>query len=325
MPTTTKRALSGRAIMSLASRNASVLVLLGMVIIMGAVRPLFLTIGNLVNVLRAVSIIGTVSIGMTFVILTGGIDLSVGAVLALTGVLTAHFAGSGILVTGLIAALIGASFGVANGVVSYELKLQSFVVTLSMMSIARGITFLVTSGQVVLFDKYVDQYKSIAYGSIGPLPTLTVIWLVLLLIAYLVMRFTRYGRYVYAIGGNQEAAFLTGINVRLVRISVFAICGMTAGLAGFLETSYFSSGIPNAGTGFELDAIASVVIGGTSLAGGKGKIGGTLVGVILFGVLSNIFNLLNISAYVQMVAKGVLVVLAVYASSRQTERQAVVK
>lgn len=314
-----------RKVVSFSGRHASVIVLVAIVGLMSFIKPIFLRVDNIINVLRAVSIVGTISIGMTFVILTGGIDLSVGAVLGLAGVLVARFAGQGLFTTLLIGLVLGAFFGLFNGVVNYQFRLQSFIVTLSSMSIARGITFLITKGQVILFDKYVEAYTGIAYGYTGPLPTLTVIWLTLTLVAYLVMRFSKYGRYVYAIGGNQEAAFLTGISVGLVRVSAFAICGLTSGLAGFLETAYFSSGIPNAGTGFELDAIASVVIGGTSLSGGKGSIGGTLIGVLLFGVLSNIFNLLNISAYIQMIAKGVLVLLAVYASARTIEQQAVVK
>lgn len=307
------------------TRHATILVLICMVIIMGIIKPLFLSAQNIINVLLQVAIIGTVSTGMTFVILTGGIDLSVGAILGLSGMMAAMVANHGIFIALLVALSVGAVFGFFNGLISFKLKMQSFIVTLSTMSIARGINFIVSKGQNILFYESLDKYKAIASGYIGPIPTLSVIWLSVTFICLLITTFTKYGRYILAIGGNQEAAFLTGINVSLIKISAFTICGLLSGLSGFLQTSYFSSGIPLAGTGFELDAIASVVIGGTHLSGGKGSIAGTIAGVLIFGILGNMFNLLNISSYVQMVAKGILILTAVYVAARTVEQPAVVK
>jgi len=299
-------------------RNATIFVLVVMVIIMGIIKPIFLRPENLVNVLRQVSIIGTISMGMTFVIITAGIDLSVGAILGLAGVVVAMLGKYGIFATLLVGMIVGAVFGFLNGLITHKFNMQPFIVTLSCMSITRGIAFLLSNGHPVLLGDAGSKFRTIGFGYVGPMPVLVVFWLVVTGICLVLMRSSKFGRYVKAIGGNQEAAFLTGVNVSLVKISAYTLCGTLSGLAGFLMTAYFSSGMPVAGTGFELDAIASVVIGGTSLAGGKGTIVGTIAGVLLFGMLSNIFNLLNVSSYIQMVAKGILILLAVYAAGRST-------
>lgn len=306
------------------SRCKSLIGLVAMIAIMGTVSPVFLTIENITNIMRQVSIIGTLAVGMTFVILTGGIDLSVGAVLALSGVLVATFADLGAGLALLAGCASGAAVGALSGITTHYFKMQSFIVTLSSMSIARGLAFIISKGRPIYFTQ-TGLFQAIAYGYVGAMPVLAVIWLVITASGAGVLEGSKFGRYVKAIGGNEEAAYLTGINVGLIKILAFSLSGLLSGVGGFLMTAYFGAGMPIAGQGFELDAIASVVIGGTSLSGGKGSVQGTMIGVLIIGTLNNIFNLLNVSSYVQMVAKGLLIVGAVFLSGRSSTRTAIVK
>lgn len=279
----------------------------------------FLSAGNLGNIVRAVSEIGIIAIGMTFVILVGGIDLSVGAILGLAAVGTATLmvdSGLGILPTVLIVLLLGAALGCLQGLATAKLGIQAFIVTLAGLQVARGLA-RIWSGGVGIPIAYGDGPQeappafAVLSGSLnGILPVPAVIFLALGVIAILVLRFTAFARHVYAIGGNERAARLAGVPVVRVKVAVFAICGLTAALAGIIHAGQLNQGSPNDGMGYELDAIAAVVIGGTNLMGGAGTIGGTLAGALLLGILNNILGLNNIDSNIQLLIKGLVIVAA---------------
>jgi ribose transport system permease protein len=280
---------------------------------------IFLSLSNLGNVVRAVSEIGIIAIGMTFVILIGGIDLSVGAVLGLSAVGTAILMvdnGWGVLPTVLVVLLIGAAFGALQGIATAVIGIQSFIVTLAGLQVARGLA-RIWSGGVGVPIAYGDGPQlappsfEILRGSInGVLPVPAVIFLVLGAIAVIVLRTTAFSRHVYAIGGNERAARLAGVPVTRVKIAVFTIAGLLTAVAGIIHAGQLSQGSPNDGIGYELNAIAAVVIGGTSLAGGVGTMSGTLAGALLLGILTNILGLNNIDANIQLLITGLVIVAA---------------
>lgn len=279
----------------------------------------FLSPGNLGNIVRAVSEIGIIAIGVTFVILIGGIDLSVGAILGLAAVGTAALMVDnqlGIAPTALLVILLGAAMGCLQGLATAKLGIQAFIVTLAGLQVARGLA-RIWSGGVGIPIAYGDGPDeapaafSVLSGSLnGILPVPAVIFLGLGVIAILVLRYTAFSRHVYAIGGNERAARLAGVPVDRVKVAVFTICGVTAAIAGIIHAGQLNQGSPNDGLGYELDAIAAVVIGGTSLMGGVGTIGGTLAGALLLGILNNILGLNNIDANVQLLIKGLVIVAA---------------
>ncbi|MEE2861146.1 MAG: ABC transporter permease [Paracoccus sp. (in: a-proteobacteria)] len=282
-------------------------------VLMGFASDNFFTISNLLNVLRQVSVVGILAVGMTFVILTGGIDLSVGAVMALAGTMAA-----GLMVNmglpggvGLLAALaVGLGLGVFNGFMVAWGKMPSIIVTLATMGIARGLGLIYSGGYPISgLPGWVSWF---GVGRIGIIPVPVIIMLIIYLVAWLVLQRTPFGRHVYAIGGNETAARLSGVRTRMVKLSVFAISGVTAALASIVLTGRLMSGQPNAGVGFELDAIAAVVLGGTAIAGGRGLILGTLIGAVLLGILNNGLNLVGINPYMQDVIKGLIILLAIY-------------
>lgn len=291
-----------------------VLVLIG--VALALLTPRFLTSENLINVVRQSSLNAIVAAGMTLVILTGGIDLSVGSLLAVTSVFSAGAlaAGSGPLAAIGIGILMGLVFGVINGVVITVGDVAPFIVTLGTLTIARGVALVYTNGAPILAMD--PEFRFIGRGDIGPLPTPIVILIIVYLIVYFLLNRTTFGGYIYAIGGNAEAARLSGVRVRLVKAATYAISGLLAGLTGVILTGRLGSAQPNLGAGDELDAIAAVVLGGTSLAGGRGGIIGTLVGALIIGVLSNGLNLLNVNPYYQPVAKGVVILIAILVDRR---------
>lgn len=279
----------------------------------------FLSSGNLANIVRAVSEIGIIAVGMTFVILIGGIDLSVGAVLGLAAVGSAMLmvdSGLGIVPTVLIVLFIGTAFGATQGAIVARIGIQSFIVTLAGLQAARGIARMWSGGLGIPIaygegPQEAPEAFSLLSGSInGVLPVPALIFLAIGVGALLVLRSTAFARHVYAIGGNEKAARLSGVPVRRVRVTVFAISGLLAALAGIIHAGQLNQGSPNDGAGYELDAIAAVVIGGTSLAGGSGSMGGTIAGALLLGILNNILALNNIDANVQLVVKGLVIVAA---------------
>ena len=289
--------------------------LLGLVVVcavMVAGTDSFLSVGNLTNVLRQVSINALIAVGMTYVILTGGIDLSVGAVMALSGTVAAGLMAAGLPGgLALLAALaIGALFGLANGGFVAFAAMPPIIVTLATMGVARGLALIYTGGYPI--SGLPRWMRVFGEGAVLGVQVPIVIMVVVFAIGWVVLERTPFGRYVYAIGGNEQATRLSGVRVRRAKLAVYAISGLTSAIAGIVLTSRLMSGQPNAGQGFELDAIAAVVLGGTSIAGGRGSLIGTLLGALLLGVLNNGLNLVGVNPYVQSVVKGGIILLAIY-------------
>ncbi|MBD1555631.1 ABC transporter permease [Vibrio sp. S9_S30] len=296
-----------------ASRYGIVLAFIAICLILSIASPYFLTANNLINVLRQTSINGILALGMTFVILTRGIDLSVGSMVAFTAMVAASFAtGSGN--TAILAPVIfgmgaGLALGVANGFVIARFAVPPFVMTLGMLSMARGLTLIYSDGMPI--SNLNPSYKFIGQGLVMGVPMPVILFLVVFALSWFVLRYTTYGRYVYAVGGNPKAARTSGINVKWITFSVYGIAGLLSGLAGLILSARTSAALPQAGVAYELDAIAAVVIGGTSLAGGVGSVVGTLFGALIIGVLNNGLDLLGVSSFYQQVVKGAIIVLAV--------------
>lgn len=299
------------------------LVALIIVCIFAALRyERFLTEANLLNVLRQNSMLGLVALGMTFVILTGGIDLSVGSLLAVAGVIAAHLSGRGWLIAMIVAVGFSALLGLINGLVIAKARIQPFITTLAMMIAARGLALVYTQEQSVPVDRSAEGFAWLGRGLIGPIPVPVVILIVAFALGWLVLNHTRFGRHVYAVGDNEEAARLMGLNAGRVTLGVYALSGALAGLAGVILASRLSAGQPVAGTGWELDAIAAVVVGGTLLTGGQGGVGSTLVGVLLLGVIFNLFNLEGrITPWWQGVLRGIILLAVVIIQNRLSARK----
>lgn len=295
------------------------LIMLLVVCIAGFARyEAFLMPENLLNVVRQNSMLGLVALGMTFVILTGGIDLSVGALLAVAGVVAANLANQGLIIA-LVAAVAATTFlGLINGLVIAKARIQPFIVTLAMMIAARGLALAATGEKSIGITD--ESFAWLGRGSIGFLPVPILILIVAFAVGWLVLNQTRFGRNVFAVGDNDEAARLMGLNISRVTIAVYAVSGALAGIAGVMLASRLGAGQPVAGTGYELDAIAAVVIGGTLLTGGQGSVLSTLVGVLLLGVIFNLFNLEGtISPWWQLVLRGVILLVVVVVQNRLTK------
>lgn len=273
----------------------------------------FMTWGNWADILRQTSINGILAVGMTYVVLTGGIDLSVGAILAFSGIVSAWLVASGgsYGVTGSVLAGLGVGLllGAVNGLLIARFSVPPFVATLGMLSAARGFTYIFNDGMPV--SDLPPGFLAIGDGRLGGVPLPIVIFAVVMGVFWFVLRYTIYGRYIYAVGGNVKSAKTSGIGTRKVVFAVYAVSGLLAGLAGILLAARTTAALPQAGISYELDAIAAVVIGGTSLSGGTGSLGGTLLGALLIGVINNGLNLLGVSSYYQQVIKGVIIVGAV--------------
>lgn len=274
--------------------------------------PSFLKVSNIINILRQISVNGIIAVGMTFVIITRGIDLSVGSILALSAVIATSVAHPGqypVVIPVLAALLVGLCLGAVNGYFIAKKNLAPFIVTLGMMTIARGMSLVYTDGRPIIGLS--DSYNEIGGGYLFGIPVPVLVFIVVLLSGIFLLNYTRFGRYVYAVGGNELAVKFSGINTNRVIIWTYAISGALAGLAGVVLSSRVMSGSPSMGQGSELDAIAVVVIGGTSLSGGVGSIAGTIVGALIIGVMNNGLDLLNVSSYWQQIVKGLIIVLAV--------------
>jgi ribose transport system permease protein len=285
--------------------------LVALSVLLWILTPHFLTVSNLLNVLEQTSINAIVAVGMTYVIVSGGIDLSVGSLLALAGVVLATLLHQDqpIVLALAAAATVGACFGSLSGLAITWGRLPPFIATLGMMSIARGCALLFTDGRPVSgFDA---DFRAVATSRIAGIPAPVFVTAAVYLIAHAVLSETKFGRYVYALGGNEEATRLSGVNVRLHKTAVYAVSGLTSALAAVLLTARLNSAQPIAGIMYELDAIAAVVIGGTSLAGGEGSLGGTLIGALIMGVLRNGLNLLSVSSFMQQVVIGLVIIGAV--------------
>jgi ribose transport system permease protein len=297
--------------------------LVALIALTGAIAPEFFHTNNILNVARQASIVGVVAVGMTFVILTGGIDLSVGSVLAICAVSMAMMVDNGLpLPVVLLATLaIGTAAGVVNGMGVALLGIQPFIMTLATLVIGRGVALRLTDGGPQEFfatNKVVDFLGS---GGIGRIPGPLFVFLGLALIGYLALRYVPFGRYLYAIGGSREAARLSGVKVSRNLIGAYAVSGACAAVAGIMTASRLSVGDPTAGNLAELDAIAAVVIGGTSLAGGVGGMPGTVAGAFLLAVVSNVLNLTGVSPFDQQIVKGLVIIAAVLLAGQALKRR----
>lgn len=317
----TTQAVSGRRYFTKAwlMEQKSLIALLVLIAVVSTMSPNFFTVNNLFNILQQTSVNAIMAVGMTLVILTSGIDLSVGSLLALTGAVAASIVGIEVnaLVAVAAALALGAAIGAVTGVIVARGRVQAFIATLVMMLLLRGVTMVYTNGSPINtgFSDNADLFGWFGIGRPLGIPTPVWIMAIVFLAAWYMLHHTRLGRYIYALGGNEAATRLSGISVNKVKIIVYALCGMLASLAGIIEVARLSSAQPTAGTGYELDAIAAVVLGGTSLAGGKGRIVGTLIGALILGFLNNGLNLLGVSSYYQMIVKAVVILLATLVSA----------
>ncbi len=291
-----------------------------LVVILSISNEFFLTAGNISNVLLQTSINGVLAIGMTFVILTRGIDLSVGSVVALAGIVSASFATTSatagiigapypVVVDLAVGLLVGIACGAVSGVIVSRFSVPAFVTTLGMLSAARGLTLIYGGGRPVA--ALTPAFRWIGTGDVFNIPAPVIILAVVFAVSWWILNRTRFGRYIYAVGGNPHAAKTSGIDTTRIRFTVYVISGGLAGLAGMLLSARTGSGLPQAGVAYELDAIAAVVIGGTSLSGGVGRVTGTLIGALIIGVMNNGLDLMGIQSYYQQVLKGALIVGAV--------------
>lgn len=298
-------------------------VLLMMVVIMAVVSPVFRTWSNTISILLQVAINGILALGMVFVITAGGIDLSIGSMLALAGSIV------GVMLTAdptqipqacALAVVTCAAFGFVNGVLVAKFDMFPFVVTLSTQLVIRGLAYIITGGYSLTLSS--KPFRQIGGGKLlNVIPYPVLVFAFLAIVAYILLHKTRFGRYVYAVGGNMQAAIASGVNVFWTRVYTFILMGFCAGVAGVIMCSRISAGQPNVGAGYETDAIAACVIGGTSFAGGISTIPGTVIGILIIGVIYNGMNLLRINTYWQTIAKGLLIIGAVMLDKAMTKRR----
>jgi ribose transport system permease protein len=307
---------------ALARRFGAVAGLLVLCLLLWILTPYFLTVANLLNVMEQTAINAIVAVGMTYVIISGGIDLSVGSLLAVAGVVLALAlrADWPAPVAAFAALATGAIGGLANGVGIAFGKLPPFIMTLGMMSVARGAALLLTDGRPV--SGFGAGFRSLATGHVVGIPAPIVLTLVIYLVSHVVLSRTRFGRYVYGIGGNEEATRLSGVPVRFHKTVVYGVSGAASAVAAILLTARLNTAQPIAGINYELDAIAATVIGGTSLSGGDGSLGGTLIGALTMGVLRNGLNLLGVSSFLQQLVIGVVIIAAVLVDRVLKEKRA---
>ncbi|KAB2784171.1 ABC transporter permease [Brucella anthropi] len=294
-----------------------VITFLVLVIAASLASPHFLNPINILNVIRGASMVGVVAIGMTVVILCRGIDLSAGSLVGVGAITAAVLAGQGSPIAWIGALAFTTLLGVFNGIIITKLKLQPFIATLSMMIFARGGIYLYSDGGDTIAEGADAAFRWLGSGYVAGIPVPVVLFLMLWLILAYVMKHTRWGRHVYAVGANEEAARVYGIPVDRIKIQVYALSGLLAGIAGLILVSRVSVADPNGGNLFELDAIAAALIGGTSFDGGVGGVTGTILGVLILAIITNLLNLLGVSAFVQMLAKGVIIVAAVVISDQR--------
>ena len=297
---------------ALFEKYAILIAFLFLLIVISILRPSFLTPANLILVLNQTSINGILAVGTTFVLITAGIDISIGSVVGLSGVISAMAvrAGAPVLIGFLLGILTGSLVGIIIGFLVTKGKLAPYIVTLGFLTIIRGVALLVSGGRPI--SSLGDSYGWLGNSNVfGVIPCPVIVFLLVTAIGHILLAHLKIGRYVYAVGGNSNAAEACGINPGKIKMFVHIVCGTCAGLAGIILSSRIITGHPNAGEGYELDAIASAVVGGTSLAGGSGGIPGTLVGALIIGVIGNGLDLLGVSSYWQDVVKGSIIVVAV--------------
>ncbi|PGY06611.1 ribose ABC transporter permease [Bacillus sp. AFS031507] len=301
----------GKVLHGLWNRLGMIMILILLCVVLSFTAPNFLETANMLNVLKQVSIIAVLAAGMTIVILTGGIDLSVGSTVALSGVISVMVSSAGVnpVIAMISGVAVGYAVGLINGFFTAKTKLPAFIVTLGSFTYVRGLAYVISGGYPIVLQN--ETFKFIGGGAIFGIPTPIYIMVFVYMVMFYVLKYTMFGRHIYAIGGNEEAARLTGIKVEKSLINVYSISGLLAGLGGVVLAGRLYSGQPTAGQMYELDAIAAVILGGTSLTGGKGKIQATIIGVLIMGVISNGLTLMDVNYYWQLVVKGGVIVAAV--------------
>lgn len=302
------------------------LVLVVIILFFTVTTDTFLTSKNILNICRQISMIGICSVGMTMVLLTGGIDISVGSIIALVGVVAAKLigeAGMAIFPAMVIGVVVGAFCGLINGIMVAEFDVPALITTLAMQTMARGAAYILTSG--IPIYGLPEEIKTLGQGYFFKIPIPVIIMALIFLFGWWLLEQTRFGRYTYAIGGNQEVARLSGINVLKMKIFIYTLSGLFAGLSGVIMLSRINSGQPATSSGFEMDVITGAVLGGISVAGGEGKLVNVIAGVLIMGMLSNGMTLMNLDEYWQWVVKGIVLLLAVTFDNMQRKRNAKVK
>lgn len=291
----------------------TILALIILMVFVSVLNPTFLQANNLMNLMRQLIINGFIALGMTFVILTGGIDLSVGSTLALTSAIFAGLLQNGVN-TGLailITVGLGLILGLINGLLITKGKLAPFIVTLATMTIFRGLTLVYTDGRPIAGPKDNFAFKFLGKGQFFGIPFQVILFILAFLLLWIILNKTALGRKIYAVGGNEKASYISGINIDKVKICVYVVSSLMAVLSGLVLTSRLNSAQPTAGAAYEMDAIAAVVLGGTSMTGGSGSLTGTLIGILILGVLNNGLNLLGVSSFYQQIVKGIVILIAV--------------
>lgn len=317
----TKLSFNSKSVKGIIQRNKPMIVLVILCVLMSILNDRFWTWGNIITVLRQTSINAVIATGMTFAILIGGIDLSVGSVLAICGAIAATLISSGMdtILVVLITLLLGLGIGLVNGLLISKGRLQPFIATLGTMTLLRGLTLVYTQGKPIstMGAAHSLSFSKIGTGYLFQLPIPIYIMIIVFIIAYYILRHLRMGRYIYALGSNEEATMYSAIKTDNVKLYVYSAAGFLAALAGIIVTARLGSAQPTAGSGYELDAIAAVVLGGTSMSGGVGTIQGTVIGALIIGLLNNALNLLQVPSYYQDVAKGIVILIAVLLDRKQ--------
>jgi ribose transport system permease protein len=322
LPMRTSKNVNSGFLSMIKSNIGIIAVLMLLCIVLSITSPVFLTTNNLITVFRQISNNVFLALGMTLVMILAGIDLSVGAIVALAGTLTVGFiVGSGmpIWLAILCGLLIGAFIGFLNGAIVTQFRLPAFMVTLATMNIAQGIAYLYSGGQSERITN--DAYTIIGTGKLFGFLPYPVLYMILLAIIFIILlNKTKLGTYIYAIGGNREAARLSGVPIKKVEIAVFTLTGLLAAFAGIVLSARMYSGQPSVGSGYEMDAIAACVLGGVSMAGGRGKISGTIFGAMVIGVISNGLNLMGVSSFWQLVFKGIIILIAILIDAQKGKK-----
>lgn len=293
-----------------------VFILLFVIVLSSVISPRFLTVDNITNIFKQIAANAVLAVGVCFVILTSGIDISIGSTVGLVGAVSAYLVTKDVnfVFILLVAISVGAVVGSANGLLVAKCNLQPMIVTLGTQAILRGATYIFTDGRTISIGsgESVKAFKSLGSGMLfGQIPISLIIVVIIYAFSFYILQRTKFGRHVYAVGGNEESAKLSGINVASTKIFAFIICGIMAAISGVITTARISSAQPNAGVSYEMDAIASVVIGGTSLRGGEGRVLFTIVGAAIIGMINNMLNLMAVSSYYQTAIKGLVIILAV--------------
>ena len=320
LPKSKEGFLSKERLNNYSKRYGMVIILFLMVLGVSLIKPVFLKSANIINIFKQVAVIGTLAYGVTLIIITEGIDLSSGSVVALVGVVSASFAtmGGNVFIAIFAGLFAGALCGAVNGVVIAKTGIPPFIVTLGMMTIARGAALLYSGGKPI--GHINPSFLYIGAGKIGWLPVSVLIFLLMGLLSHIILRKTKFGKSIYAIGGNEKAALICGLNVKKVKVILYTYAGLMSAIGGLILTARVSSGNPTAGLSYELDAIAAAVIGGTSLSGGSGFISGTIIGALIIGVLNNGLMLLGVSPYWQQIIKGLIIVGAVVLDASRNKK-----